>query len=83
MPITLIRTEDADNVYNELLKTEAFVVPENSPDRLKYWPALESKEMEVIGIRQNESIADVVLSSAGNYFLIINKFTFAYHFPIS
>lgn len=69
MPITLTRTEDADNVYNELLKTEAFVVPENSPDRLKHWPALESKEMEVIGVGKNESTADVVLSSAGNFSL--------------
>lgn len=46
-----------------------FVVPENSPDRLKHWPALGSKEMEVTGIGKNESIADIVLSSAGKFSL--------------
>ncbi|XP_011055790.1 PREDICTED: nitric oxide-associated protein 1 [Acromyrmex echinatior] len=65
LPITLTHTEDADNVYDELLKTEAFVVPENNPDRLKHWPPLVSKEMEITGVGQNESISDIVLSSAG------------------
>ncbi|XP_011867473.1 PREDICTED: nitric oxide-associated protein 1 [Vollenhovia emeryi] len=65
LPVTLTRTEDADSVYNELLKTEAFVVPENRPDRLKHWPTLGSKEMEVIGVGKNESAVDVVLSSSG------------------
>lgn len=63
--MTLTRTADADDIYKELIKTKAFVVPENNPDRLKYWPALGSKEMEVTGIGDNESVADVVLSSAG------------------
>lgn len=63
--MTLTRTADANEVYNELLKTKAFVVPENNPDRLKHWPELESKEMEVTFIRKNESAADVILSSAG------------------
>ncbi|KYN34749.1 Uncharacterized protein C4orf14 like protein [Trachymyrmex septentrionalis] len=65
LPITVTYTEDADNVYNELLKTEAFVVPENNPDRLKHWPPLVSKEMEITGVGRNESISDIVLSSAG------------------
>lgn len=69
LPITIINTADADNIYGELLKTEAFVVPESDPERLKHWPALGSKEMEIIGIGRNESAADVVLSSAGNLFL--------------
>lgn len=77
LPITLTRTEDADSVYNELLKTKAFVVPENNSDRLKHWPALGSKEMEVTGVGKNESIVDIVLSSAGN-FSLTNKFTFAH-----
>lgn len=69
MPVTVTNTVDADSIYNELLETKAFVVPESDPDRLKHWPALGSKEMEVIGIGKNESVADVVLSSAGNLFL--------------
>lgn len=66
MPITITNTLDADDIYNKLLKTKAFVVPENDPDRLKHWPPLGSKELEVIGIGKNESVADVVLSNAGN-----------------
>ncbi|XP_072758076.1 nitric oxide-associated protein 1 [Anoplolepis gracilipes] len=65
LPVTITNTADADCIYDKLLKTEAFVVPESDPDRLKHWPALGSKEMEVIGIGKNESVADVVLSSAG------------------
>ncbi|GAB1859695.1 hypothetical protein CAJAP_00774 [Camponotus japonicus] len=65
LPITVTNTADADSIYDELLKTEAFVVPESNPERLKHWPALGSKEMEIIGIGRNESAADVVLSSAG------------------
>lgn len=64
-------TADADDIYNTLLNTEAFVVPENNPDRLKHWPALGSKEMEVIGIGRNISAADVVLSSAGNNMILV------------
>ena len=66
LPVTVTRTADADDVYAELLKTEAFVVPENNPERLKHWPALGSKEMEVVGIDKNKSISDVILSSAGD-----------------
>lgn len=64
--MTITRTADADDVYAELLKTKAFVVPENNPERLKHWPTLGFKEMEVTGINENQSTADVVLSSAGN-----------------
>jgi len=67
--VTITRAKDADSVYDELLKTEAFVVPENNPDRLKHWPAMKSKEMEVTCIGTNESVADIVLSNAGNAFL--------------
>ncbi|KAL6432864.1 hypothetical protein ACFW04_006311 [Cataglyphis niger] len=65
LPITITNTLDADDIYNKLLKTKAFVVPENDPDRLKHWPPLGSKEIEVIGIGKNDSVADVVLSNAG------------------
>ncbi|RLU22963.1 hypothetical protein DMN91_005241 [Ooceraea biroi] len=65
IPVTVTLTKDADSVYDELLKTKAFVVPENNPNRLKYWPAMGSKEMEVTCIGRKESVADVVLSNAG------------------
>ncbi|XP_032679628.1 nitric oxide-associated protein 1 [Odontomachus brunneus] len=72
LPITMTLTADADDVYNELLNTKAFVVPENDSDRLKHWPALGSKEMKVTGIGRNISVADVVLSSAGWMAISVN-----------
>lgn len=75
LPITIIHTTDADNIYNELIKTDAFVVPENNPERLKHWPALEAKQVEISGIGRGRSATDVVLSSAGNldYIVIMIK----------
>lgn len=64
LPITICHTVDADEVYDQLLETEAFVVPANDPERLKSWPKLASKEFKVVGLR-NQSAADVVLSSIG------------------
>ncbi|CAL7952517.1 unnamed protein product [Xylocopa violacea] len=64
LPVTMCYTTDADEVYERLLETEAFVVPKNDPERLRVWPKLGSKEIRVTGIRR-ESGADVVLSSAG------------------
>ncbi|KAK1127682.1 hypothetical protein K0M31_003177 [Melipona bicolor] len=66
LPITMCRTTDADEMYDRLLTTKAFVVPVNDPERLKAWPKLlESKEMKVVGMDREESVADVVLSSIG------------------
>ncbi|XP_001599126.2 nitric oxide-associated protein 1 [Nasonia vitripennis] len=65
LPITICEVEDSELVYNELLHTEAFVVPMNNPERLKMWPELKSKDFETIGVGHKESVSDVVLSSAG------------------
>ncbi|XP_053994280.1 nitric oxide-associated protein 1 isoform X1 [Hylaeus volcanicus] len=65
LPITICHTVDADQVYDQLLETEAFVVPTNDPERLKRWPKLKSKEVKITGINREESAADVVLSSIG------------------
>ncbi|XP_078050974.1 nitric oxide-associated protein 1 [Augochlora pura] len=65
LPITICYTEHADDVYEELLTTKAFVVPVNEPERLKRWPKLGSKEMKVTGINSKKSAADIVLSSIG------------------
>ncbi|XP_017883737.1 nitric oxide-associated protein 1 [Ceratina calcarata] len=64
LPITICHTVDADEVYDRLLETDAFVVPANNPERLKKWPKLLSKEFKMTGIYR-ESAADVVLSSSG------------------
>ncbi|KAK2586553.1 hypothetical protein KPH14_011441 [Odynerus spinipes] len=65
LPITICHVIDADYLYKELLHTEAFIVPINDPERLKVWPSLQPKQMEVTGINETESAADVVLSNAG------------------
>lgn len=70
LPITICQTADADNLYDELLKTEAFAVPTNDPERLKIWPALQGKEFSIRGIGEDESVADILLSSAGTIFIL-------------
>ncbi|KAI4502156.1 hypothetical protein M0802_002838 [Mischocyttarus mexicanus] len=66
LPITMCRFIDADDLYKELLYTEAFSVPINDPERLQVWPSLQSQQFEVTGIDKMESAADVVLSNAVN-----------------
>lgn len=65
LPLTICKTNDADVIYGDLLYTKAFGVPTNDPERLKLWPELVSRDMEITGISEEESAADVVLSSAG------------------
>lgn len=71
LPITICNTADADNIYNELLQTDALTVPVNNPERLKIWPSFEYKEFTAEGIGKDESVCDILLSSAGNNCSII------------
>ncbi|XP_074109711.1 nitric oxide-associated protein 1 isoform X2 [Cotesia typhae] len=65
LPITICHTADASELYNKLLITEAFAVPTNDPERLKLWPAFKPKTFTLEGIHKDESVADILLSSAG------------------
>lgn len=66
LPITICCTADADEVYDRLLGTSAFLVPIDDSERLKVWPKLKPKEIrEITGVDGEESVADVVLSSIG------------------
>lgn len=65
LPLTICRTTDADEVYEKLLETEAFVIPSNEPERLKAWPELKNKTLDVTGTGLNVSSADITFSSAG------------------
>lgn len=66
LPITICKTESADSLYDELLRSDAFAVPINNEDRLKLWPGLQSsKQFTVTGLDRDTSCADLVLSSAG------------------
>lgn len=69
--MTICEVENAEVVYNELLKTEAFIAPLNDPDRLKMWPKLKSENLETVGIGKSESVSDVVLSNAGKRYFCI------------
>ncbi|XP_063992110.1 nitric oxide-associated protein 1 [Diachasmimorpha longicaudata] len=65
LPVTICKTEDANEIYDELLHTDALVVPINDPERLKIWPRLEYKDFTAKGISKDVSTCDVLLSSAG------------------
>ncbi|KAL1465035.1 hypothetical protein WDU94_004631 [Cyamophila willieti] len=66
LPITVCYTQYAEEVYNSLLGTKAFLVPCGSSERLKHWPALEGREISLVAQEEPNSIsADLVLSSAG------------------
>ncbi|XP_015115197.1 nitric oxide-associated protein 1 [Diachasma alloeum] len=65
LPVTICETKDADDIYNELLHTDALAVPINDPERLKIWPRFEYKDFSAQGVSKDVSTCDVLLSSAG------------------
>lgn len=65
LPVTICYSDDASFIYDQLLKTEAFAVPFNDPERLLQWPELRNKDFEITGLGWDVSAADIVLSSAG------------------
>jgi len=67
LPITVCNTEDADEVYDKLLGTHLLAVPCGSVERLSKWPGLSSykNSIQLAGINEKTSCADIVLSSAG------------------
>ncbi|RWS02462.1 50S ribosome-binding GTPase-like protein 1, partial [Dinothrombium tinctorium] len=65
LPIHVIDTEEARKFYETYLGSEMLGVPLGDAERLKKWPPLFPIEVDLKGISQKESCADVVLSSAG------------------
>lgn len=66
LPITICKTESAEEIYSELIGTDLFKVPTGQAARLRKWPALKpSKEFVVQGVGSRTGCADIVLSSAG------------------
>ncbi|XP_041974710.1 nitric oxide-associated protein 1 [Aricia agestis] len=65
LPITVVKTEDAENVYDEFVGTELFAVPSGDETRLRNWPKLEKckEDMEFTGEGPKLCCGDVVLSS--------------------
>lgn len=67
LPVTIVSTNEAEEIYGRLLGSELFAVPCGSPLRLADWPGLKAKN-ELIAIKGSgwkECSADIVLSSAG------------------
>ncbi len=65
LPINIVRTGEADEFYRKALSAGFLAVPSGSPVRLRDFPLLEPRELEVDGIDQRQASCDVVLSSAG------------------
>lgn len=66
LPVTIVQTEEAEDVYKQLLGTELMAVPCGGPQRLAEWPGLQATEpIQVKGLGWEECCADFVLSSAG------------------
>ncbi|KAI8427051.1 hypothetical protein MSG28_014692 [Choristoneura fumiferana] len=63
LPLTVVQTEDADEIYETFLGTELFAVPAGGEERLKNWPKLEKKVVQFTGAGPKYCCGDVVLSS--------------------
>ncbi|CAG9783382.1 unnamed protein product [Diatraea saccharalis] len=65
LPITVCKTEDAEEVYEKFLGTELFAVPTGGTERLKHWPGLKRGDdvMNFVGEGPKICCGDVVLSS--------------------
>ncbi|KAL0850650.1 hypothetical protein ABMA28_012403 [Loxostege sticticalis] len=65
LPITVTKTEDADEVYERFVGTELFAAPTGGAKRLSNWPGLEMKRevFEFEGEGPKACCGDVVLSS--------------------
>lgn len=71
LPITICYTHDANELYENLLGSDLLAVPCGSLDRLKKWPGLQCLEepFKLVGVNEKTSCADIVLSSAGEFYL--------------
>ena len=65
LPINIVYTEQAKHFYEAHIGTEFLAVPLGDYERLKYWPRLSPKEIELELLGWEQSTADIVLSSAG------------------
>lgn len=65
LPINIVYTEQAKRFYETYIGTEFLAVPLGDYERLKYWPQLSPKEIELELLGWEKSAADIVLSSAG------------------
>lgn len=65
LPIHVVFTDQARQFYQTFLGSRMLQVPLGGPERLKKWPPLLPKQVDLIGEGWEKSCADIVLSSAG------------------
>lgn len=64
LPITVVKTEDAEEVYSQFVGTELFAAPCGGAVRLRHWPGLQrAGTLELTGQGPKVCCGDVVLSS--------------------
>uniref|UniRef100_A0A2A4JG66 CP-type G domain-containing protein n=1 Tax=Heliothis virescens TaxID=7102 RepID=A0A2A4JG66_HELVI len=65
LPITVTKTEDADEIYKQFVGTELFAAPSGGAERLKNWPGLQegANLLEFAGEGPKTVCGDIVLSS--------------------
>lgn len=65
LPITVAKTEDADEVYEKFVGTELFAVPSGGVERMKNWPGLKRHDETILfdGGGPKWCCGDIVLSS--------------------
>ena len=79
LPINIIDTVQAEEFYQDALKTGNLKVPSvQNPQRLTDFPELQGKKFELHGISDDESSCDIVLSSIG-WMAVTTRVTLNYH----
>ncbi|XP_072935398.1 nitric oxide-associated protein 1 [Epargyreus clarus] len=65
LPLTVTKTEDADEIYDKFLGTHITAVPTGDEERLKNWPGLKKREdlLSFIGEGNRLCCGDIVLST--------------------
>lgn len=78
LPITVVKSEDAHEVYEKFVGTELFAVPSGECDRLDIWPGLKMYETDLQFTGEGPRICcgDVVLSSVAWVSVSAKKGTF-------
>ena len=78
LPVNIISTNEAEEFYETKLKNNELIVPSTkNPERMKNFPKLEGKEMQVYGISDTQSACDIVLSSVC-WFSVTTRVTLLY-----
>lgn len=65
LPITVVKTEEADEIYDKFVGTELFAVPSGGSERLNNWPGLQRKQDNIHFTGEGPKLCsgDIVLSS--------------------